>query len=83
MAPPGVELQRRIDHLLGEFAAQPLHDAHFAELEGALQRSDRAKGGRPPYDPVMMFRVLVLQTGVDPVKPDTNGLGKKSDELSG
>jgi hypothetical protein len=33
-----------------------------AELEAALQRSDRAKGGRPPYDPVLMFRVLVLQT---------------------
>ena len=27
----------------------------------ALRRSDRAKGGRPPYDPVLMFKVLVLQ----------------------
>ncbi len=33
-----------------------------AELEAALQRSDRSKGGRPPYDPVLMFKVLVLQT---------------------
>ncbi len=32
------------------------------ELEAALQRSDRTKGGRPPYDPVLMFRILVLQT---------------------
>ena len=32
------------------------------ELEAALERSDRAKGGRPPYDPVLMFKVLVLQT---------------------
>ena len=24
------------------------------ELEAALSRSDRAKGGRPPYDPVLM-----------------------------
>jgi IS5 family transposase len=32
------------------------------EFEQALQRSDRSKGGRPPYDPVLMFRVLVLQT---------------------
>jgi IS5 family transposase len=32
------------------------------ELEAALGRSDRAKGGRPPYDPVLMFKVLVLQT---------------------
>jgi IS5 family transposase len=27
----------------------------------ALRRSDRSKGGRPPYDPVQMFKVLVLQ----------------------
>ena len=32
------------------------------ELEAALARSDRAKGGRPPYDAVLMFKVLVLQT---------------------
>jgi len=32
------------------------------ELERALLRSDRAKGGRPPYDAVLMFRLLVLQT---------------------
>ena len=33
-----------------------------ADLEAVLARSDRAKGGRPPYDPVLMFKVLVLQT---------------------
>src|SRR5688572_6235503 len=33
-----------------------------AELDAALDRSDRAKGGRPPYDAVLMFHVLVLQT---------------------
>ena len=33
-----------------------------AELDAALARSDRAKGGRPPYDLVLMFKVLVLQT---------------------
>ena len=32
------------------------------ELEAALKRSDGVKGGRPPYDAVLMFRVLVLQT---------------------
>lgn len=31
-------------------------------LETALARSDRSKGGRPPYDAVLMFKVLVLQT---------------------
>ena len=30
-------------------------------LIAALRRSDRGKGGRPPFDPVMMFKVLVLQ----------------------
>lgn len=30
-------------------------------LEKALQRSDGSRGGRPPYDPMMMFKVLVLQ----------------------
>jgi transposase, IS5 family len=31
-------------------------------LERALSRSDRSRGGRPPYDPVLMFKVLMLQT---------------------
>jgi hypothetical protein len=31
-------------------------------LTEALDRSDRSKGGRPPYDAVLMFKVLVLQT---------------------
>jgi transposase len=26
-----------------------------------LKRSDGAKGGRPPYDAVMMFKIMVLQ----------------------
>ena len=30
-------------------------------LAKALKRSDGAKGGRPPYDAVMMFRIMVLQ----------------------
>ena len=31
------------------------------ELEAALNYSDGAKGGRPPFDPVMMFKILVIQ----------------------
>jgi hypothetical protein len=31
------------------------------KLEAALSRSDRSKGGRPPYDPVTMFKVLVCK----------------------
>jgi len=30
-------------------------------LAKALKRSDRRKGGRPPFDPVMMFKILALQ----------------------
>jgi transposase len=30
-------------------------------LDAALKRSDRSRGGRPPYDAVMMFRIMVLQ----------------------
>jgi hypothetical protein len=33
-----------------------------ADLEHAVPRSDRAKGGRPPFDHVLMFKVLVLQS---------------------
>ena len=32
------------------------------ELAAALARADRARGGRPPYDAVLMFKILVLQT---------------------
>ncbi|MDE7540920.1 transposase, partial [Gluconobacter sphaericus] len=32
------------------------------DLEQALAYSDRSKGGRPPFDPVLMFRILVIQT---------------------
>ena len=30
--------------------------------EAVLSRSDRTKGGRPPYDVVLIFKVLVLQS---------------------
>lgn len=30
-------------------------------LEKQMNYSDRGKGGRPPYDPVFMFKVIVLQ----------------------
>ena len=33
-----------------------------ADLEQAVPRNDRSKGGRPPFDHVFMFRVLILQT---------------------
>jgi hypothetical protein len=33
-----------------------------ADWERAVPRSDRSKGGRPPYDHVLIFRVLILQS---------------------
>jgi IS5 family transposase len=35
--------------------------AFRAELGAALPRADRSCGGRPPWDAVLMFRILVLQ----------------------
>jgi len=32
-----------------------------AALETAVPRGDRSKGGRPPFDHVLMFKVLILQ----------------------
>ena len=32
------------------------------DLEAVLSRADRTKGGRPPYDAVLMFKILVLQS---------------------
>jgi IS5 family transposase len=32
------------------------------QLNAALVYSDGAQGGRPPFDPVMMFKILVIQT---------------------
>jgi len=32
------------------------------ELEAAVPRADRLKGGRPPFDHVLMFKCLILQT---------------------
>jgi IS5 family transposase len=37
-------------------------DIFRGDLEPAAPRSERAKGGRPPYDHVLMFKVLVLQS---------------------
>ncbi|GBR55275.1 hypothetical protein GCM10007872_00340 [Gluconobacter sphaericus NBRC 12467] len=32
------------------------------DLKKALVYSDGSKGGRPPFDPVLMFKILVIQT---------------------
>ena len=48
---PLVRLSQRIDF-----------EVFRTPLLKALHRSDRLKGGRPPYDPVLMFKILILQT---------------------
>jgi hypothetical protein len=35
------------------------------DLEKALAYSDGSKGGRPPFDPVLMFKILVIQNLFD------------------
>ena len=47
---------------LEQLAAVVDFELFRGDLEAALERSDRARGGRPPYDAVLMFKVLVLQT---------------------
>ncbi len=37
-------------------------EAFRPDLEKALAYSDRSIGGRPPFDPVLMFEILVIQT---------------------
>lgn len=36
-----------------------------AELEAAVAYADGTKGGRPPFDPVMMFKILDIQAQND------------------
>ena len=39
----------------------------------ALTRSDGSRGGRPPYDPVLMFKILVLQMGARDRRKEKDG----------
>ena len=51
-----------------------------AELDAALQLSDGARGGRPPMDPVMMFKVLVLQAlyGLSDAQAEFQIMGRRT-----
>ena len=48
------------DQLLA-FAAAVDFEMFRSELTRALAYSDGSQGGRPPFDPVMMFKILVIQ----------------------
>jgi transposase, IS5 family len=47
---------------LEAFAGAVDFEVFRSALGKALAYSDGARGGRPPFDPVMMFKVLVIQT---------------------
>jgi len=58
------ERLRRLSDLgdqLEAYAATVDFEMFRPELQAALSYSDAAKGGRPPYDAVLMFKVLVIQ----------------------
>src|SRR5256885_10156420 len=46
---------------LEAFEAVVEFEAFRPELNAALTYSDGTQGGRPPFDPVMMFKILVIQ----------------------
>ena len=58
------ERLRRLSDLGDHFEAFQLavdFEIFRDELRAALGYSDGAQGGRPPFDPVMMFKILVIQ----------------------
>jgi hypothetical protein len=46
---------------LEAFRAAVDFEVFRSDLVMALAYSDGAQGGRPPFDPVMMFKILVIQ----------------------
>jgi IS5 family transposase len=57
------ERLQRLSHLgdhLEAFAAAVDFEMFRADLISASGYSDGAHGGRPPFDPVMMFKILVI-----------------------
>ena len=56
---------RRLSDLgdqLEAFASAVDFEVFRPELVRALAYSDGIKGGRPPFDPVMMFKLLLIRT---------------------
>lgn len=69
MIQPGLfDMERRLETLskFGDPLEKLKEVVNFevfrSEIEKGLDFSDRAKGGRPPYDSVLIFKILVLQT---------------------
>ena len=69
MKQPGfLDVEERLTRLSGlgdqleAFSRIMDFEAFRPDLEKALAYSDGSKSGRPPFDPVMMFKILVIQT---------------------
>ncbi len=46
---------------LEAYAASVDFELFRPDLEAALAYSDGARGGRPPYDPVLLFKIPMIQ----------------------
>lgn len=52
----------RLGDQLAAFSRTVNFEAFRPDLDKALAYADGSKGGRPPFDPVLMFKILVIQT---------------------
>ena len=50
-----------LGHQLETFLSVVDFELFRPELNAALSYTDRTEGGRPPFDPVLMFKILVIQ----------------------
>ncbi|GAC89058.1 transposase [Gluconobacter thailandicus F149-1 = NBRC 100600] len=69
MKQPGFfDVEERLARLSGlgdqleAFSRTVYFEVFRPDLEMSLTYSDGSKGGRPPFDPVLMFKILVIQT---------------------
>ena len=62
---------------LEAFEAAVEFEAFRPELNAALTYSDGTQGGRPPFDPVMMFKILVIQTTNNLFRTNTRARDRK------
>uniref|UniRef100_UPI000495D0AD IS5/IS1182 family transposase n=1 Tax=Kozakia baliensis TaxID=153496 RepID=UPI000495D0AD len=69
MKQPGFfDVEERLSRLSGlgdqleAFSRTVNFEAFRPDLDTALAYADGSKGGRPPFDPVLMFKILVIQT---------------------
>ena len=54
------ETAERLGDQLETFRSAVDFEVFRPELNAALSYADRTEGGRPPFDPVLMFKVLVI-----------------------